>query len=105
MTLGGARLASRLGRTGPVADPAPAAQRTRLVSGLGRTAGRRGRSESLYDYAFIAVTTLLEEHGVPAVLRYFELFAERQDPVANFLEAFGESEEEFEERLRRIVWP
>jgi hypothetical protein len=59
---------------------------------------------SLYDYAFIAVTTLLEEHGVPAVLRYFELFAERQDPAANFLEAFGESEEEFEERLRRIVW-
>ena len=24
---------------------------------------------------------------------------------ANFVEAFGESEEEFEKRLRRIVWP
>jgi len=57
----------------------------------------------LYDFAFIAVSSLLEEHGVPAVMRYFELFAVRQDPVANFLEAFGESEKEFDERVRRIV--
>jgi hypothetical protein len=57
----------------------------------------------LYDLAFIAVTTLLEEHGVPAVMRYFELFAARQDPAASFLEAFGESEEQFDERLRQIV--
>jgi len=59
---------------------------------------------ALYDYAFIAVTTLIEEHGLAPVLRYFELFAERQDPSANFLDAFGETEEAFEERLRRIVW-
>jgi hypothetical protein len=59
----------------------------------------------LYDYSFIAVTLLLEKHGLPAVLRYFELFAERQDPEANFLEAFGESEEELQERLHRVVWP
>jgi hypothetical protein len=70
---------------------------------LAQLDGAAGRS--LYDYAFIAVTVLLEEHGVPAVLRYFELFAERQDSAGNFLEAFGESEEEFEERVRRIVWP
>jgi hypothetical protein len=70
------------------------------VAQLGGTAGR-----ALYDYAFIAVTVLLEEHGVPAVLRYFELFAERQDPAANFLEVFGENEEEFEKRLHGVVWP
>jgi hypothetical protein len=70
------------------------------VAQLGGAAGG-----ALYDYAFIAATVLLEEHEVPAVLRYFELFAEHQDPAANFLEAFGESEQEFEERLRRIVWP
>jgi hypothetical protein len=70
------------------------------VAQLGGAAGG-----ALYDYAFVAVTVLLEEHGLPAVLRYFELFAERQDPAANFLEAFGESEEEFEERLQGIVWP
>ena len=59
----------------------------------------------LYDYAFIAVTSLIEQHGTPAVLRYFELFASRQDPSANFLEAFGEEEEQLEKRLRQLVWP
>jgi hypothetical protein len=73
---------------------------TDWVAQLGGAAGG-----SLYDYAFIAVTVLIEKHGLPAVLRYFELFAERQDPAANFLEAFGESEEEFEECLQGIVWP
>jgi hypothetical protein len=57
----------------------------------------------LYDYAFIAGASLLEEHGVPAVMRYFELFAVRQDPAANFLEAFGEREEHFEKRLRQTL--
>ena len=55
----------------------------------------------LYDYAFIAADFLIEEQGVPAVIRYFELFSARQDHAANFLEAFGETEEEFEERLHR----
>lgn len=31
--------------------------------------------------------------------------ARRQDPAANFLEAFGRSEAEFEERLRGVVGP
>lgn len=57
----------------------------------------------LYDYSFIAVTLLVEQHGVPSVVRYFELFAARQEHAANFLEAFGESEKEFEDRLRETV--
>ena len=68
------------------------------VAQQGGPAGR-----ALYDYAFIGVTTLIEEHGVPAVLSYFERFAERQHPAANFAEAFGESEERFEERLQGIA--
>jgi hypothetical protein len=60
---------------------------------------------ALYQYAFVAVSTLIEEHGLPAVLHYFTLFAEREDPAANFLEAFGETEAQFEERLQRVVWP
>jgi hypothetical protein len=60
---------------------------------------------ALYDYAFLAVASLVETHGVPAVLRYFELSATAEDPAANFLEAFGESEAQFEERLRSLVWP
>ena len=55
----------------------------------------------LYDYAFIAVSSLIDQHGVPAVIRYFELFSGRQDHAANFLEAFGEAEEEFEQGLHR----
>lgn len=58
----------------------------------------------IYDYAFVAATLLLEAHGAPAVIRYFALFAERQDHAANFLEAFGEREGDFEERLRQFVW-
>jgi hypothetical protein len=60
---------------------------------------------ALYDYAFVAVSTLVEERGLPAVLGYFALFAERQDPAANFLEAFGQTEAQFEERLQRVVRP
>jgi hypothetical protein len=66
---------------------------------------RGAHGGALYEYAFLAVTSLVEKHGVPAVLRYFELSATAEDPAANFLEAFGESEAQFEERLRRVVWP
>jgi hypothetical protein len=59
----------------------------------------------LYDYALLAMSSLLDRHGLPAVVRYFELFAERQDAAANFLEAFGETEEELEARLRHEIWP
>jgi len=50
---------------------------------------------------------LVEERGLPAVLHYFALFAEREDPAANFLEAFGQTEAQFEDRLQRVVrlWP
>jgi hypothetical protein len=51
------------------------------------------------------MSSLLDRHGLPAVVRYFELFAERQDAAANFLEAFGETEEALEARLRREIWP
>jgi hypothetical protein len=58
----------------------------------------------LYDYSFIAVSLLIEKHGAAALIHYFSLFAERQDHTANFLEAFGEPEAEFEKRLREAVW-
>jgi len=58
---------------------------------------------ALYEYAFVAVSTLVEERGLPAVLHYFTLFAEREDPAANFLEAFGQTEAQFEDHLQRIV--
>src|SRR5512136_3493862 len=60
---------------------------------------------ALYEYAFVAALTLVEERGLPAVFHYFTLFAEREDPAANFLEAFGQTEAQFEDRLQRVVWP
>jgi len=60
---------------------------------------------ALYEYSFVAAATLIEDHDLPAVLRYFELFAIQKDAAANFHEAFGQSEEKFEERLQRVVWP
>jgi hypothetical protein len=60
---------------------------------------------ALYEYAFVAAATLIEDHGLPAVLHYFERFAEHKDAAANFLEAFGRTEEQFERRLHDVVWP
>jgi hypothetical protein len=59
----------------------------------------------LYDYALLAAFTAIDRHGVESVLRYFSLFAERQDPEANFREAFGETEAAFEAHVRHGIWP
>jgi hypothetical protein len=58
----------------------------------------------LYDFALVGAMALVERHGVDAVLGYFRRFATRQDPAANFLDAFGETEPAFEETFRAIVW-
>jgi len=109
-TRGGMRF-SEIGAPGSVLNWSESSQaRTRLPA-LGTLSSfpdwveqLRGEAGAIiYDYASIAVTALLEQHGVPAVMRYFELFAVRQDPAANFLEAFGEREEQFEKRLRRTL--
>jgi hypothetical protein len=60
---------------------------------------------ALYEYAFVAGATLVEDHGLPAVVRYFALFATSKDPAANFQAAFGQTERQFEARLRRVFWP
>ena len=39
------------------------------------------------------------------MVRYFTMFAEREDSAAIFVEVFGEPEEEFEKRVKRVVWP
>ncbi len=68
-------------------------------------AAEDGGGEGLYLYAFVAAGSLIEQHGVPAIVRYFERFATRQDRPANFVEVFGESEEQFDGRLRRAAFP
>ena len=58
-----------------------------------------------YAQAFLAVDLLVERHGLPAVVRYFELFATSRDRLGNFAAAFGESLPSFEAALREHLWP
>jgi hypothetical protein len=57
-----------------------------------------------YFLAFLAVDSLLERHGVPAVLAYFKRFASSQDRVGNFRSAFGEDLQTFEAALAARLW-
>jgi hypothetical protein len=86
------------------------ADRVPALARLGRfpdwvTESRGAAGDVLYDYALLAAFTAIDRHGVDGVLRYFSLFAERQDPEANFREAFGETEAAFEAHLRHAIWP
>jgi hypothetical protein len=58
-----------------------------------------------YAQAFLAVDLLIERHGRPAVIRYFELFAASDDRRGNFAAAFGEDLGAFEAVLRERLWP
>jgi hypothetical protein len=57
-----------------------------------------------YAQAFLAVDFLLERHGVPAVLQYFERFATSSDRAGNFRAAFGEDLDSFEASLMTRLW-
>jgi hypothetical protein len=46
--------------------------------------------------ATLAVDLLIERHGIPAVLAYFERFAAAQDPQGNFRAAFKIDRSAFE---------
>lgn len=63
--------------------------------------------DSLYPYAFVATDFLIERHGLDAVTRYFRLFADSDDRLANFAEAFGEEWSAFDaalgEYFRRLL--
>jgi hypothetical protein len=58
-----------------------------------------------YAQAFLAVDLLIERHGLPAVVRYFELFAASDDRAGNFAAAFGHDVEAIESALLDRVWP
>ncbi len=58
-----------------------------------------------YAQAFLAVDLIIERHGLPAVIRYFELFATSDDRRGNFVVAFGEDLDAFEAVLRPRLWP
>jgi hypothetical protein len=57
-----------------------------------------------YALSFLGVDLLLERHGMPAVVNYFERFAASEDRAANFRAAFGEDLDTFEAALTVRVW-
>jgi hypothetical protein len=59
----------------------------------------------LYPYAFLAVDTLIQQHGAARVIEYFRLFAFTDDREWAFTTAFGQSASEFERSFRTRVWP
>ena len=67
-------------------------------------AGER-HGAAIYALAFIAVERLLERHGVPAFIDYFERFASSRDRLANFRAAFGEDLGSFETTVHARIWP
>ena len=58
-----------------------------------------------YEQSFVAVDLLIERHGLPAVVRYFRMFATSEDRAGNFVTSFGQSLETFEAALLDRVWP
>ena len=112
------RVMATLGQIDPVAVRRDAIIRVRAAAPAERFArlealatfpawvdqSRSPAGSRLYDFALIGAMTLVERHGVDAVLGYFRRFATRQDPAANFRDTFGETESTFEETFRGIVW-
>lgn len=64
-------------------------------------------SEATYAQAFLAVEYLIERKGLPALVRYFELFSRSNDRLINFMTAFDERltvfDEEFGRHLQRLL--
>ena len=57
---------------------------------------RRFDQEAFYGHAWMATQLLIDRHGVAKVISYFERFAQSDDRLANFREAFGEDLSQFE---------
>ncbi len=57
----------------------------------------------LYPYAHVATDFLIRRHSVDEVIAYFRLFAESDDRVANFRQAFGEDWSAFDTALRHHI--
>lgn len=55
----------------------------------------------LYAQAFIAAELLVDTHGVPAIVRYFERFRDTTDYERAFAEAFGLDRADFEKAFMR----
>jgi hypothetical protein len=60
-------------------------------------------SDLLYPYAYVATDFLIRRHSPAAAINYFRLFADSDDRLANFHQAFGEEWSAFDTALRNHV--
>jgi hypothetical protein len=60
-------------------------------------------SRLLYPYAYVATDFLIQRHSLDEAITYFRLFAESDDRVANFRQAFGEEWSAFDAALRHHI--
>ena len=60
-------------------------------------------SRLLYPYAYVATDFLIQRHSVEEAITYFRLFAESDDRLANFKQAFGEDWNAFDAALQEHI--
>ena len=73
------------------------------LSTFAQWAEAQRRAPALYAQAFLGAELLVQQHGVPAVVRYFESFRTTTDRHRAFVEAFGVELRAFE-RVLAIRW-
>jgi hypothetical protein len=73
------------------------------ISTFAQWAEAQRRAPALYAQAFLGAELLVQQHGVPAVVRYFESFKTTKDRHRAFVEAFGLELRAFE-RVLAIRW-
>ena len=71
------------------------------ISTFAQWAEAQARGRALYAQAFLGAELLIQQHGVPAVVHYFELFRTTKDRHRAFVDAFGVELRTFEGMLAR----
>ena len=69
------------------------------ISTFAQWAEAQRRAPALYAQAFLGAELLVQQHGIPAVVRYFESFKATADRHQVFIEAFGLELRTFERAL------
>ena len=75
--------------------------RLELISTFPQWAEAQSRALALYAQAFLAAELLIQQHGVHAIVHYFELFRTTKDRHRAFVDAFGVELRTFEGTLAR----
>jgi hypothetical protein len=60
-------------------------------------------ADATYAQAMLAAAVLIERHGAPAMLTYFQRFGQSSDRLANFRLVFGEDLSSFEQSFRAYL--